>query len=272
MQEESPITKEKKNRNWIFLKKENKETPDANSFVSNNLAYSLNDEPIRSGRPAQQKLNIPQKQVAEFEYPEQYTKPPLNLLDEPVPLQISNYNEQLQERAKILVETLERFGVMSHVTGITHGPTITRFEIEPEPGIKVTRFLSHADDITLALKADRVRVEAPIPGRGKVGIEVPNLVREQVLLRELLESPAINKHRGRLRLPLGKDIAGEVKVVYLTQMPHLLIAGATGSGKTVFVKALLASLLFQYTPDELRLVLIDPKMVEFSIFMIFPLI
>lgn len=266
MQEESPITKEKKNRNWIFLKKENKEKPDANSFVSNNLAYSLNDEPIRSGRPAQQKLNIPQKQVAEFEYPEQYTKPPLNLLDEPVPLQISNYNEQLQERAKILVETLERFGVMSHVTGITHGPTITRFEIEPEPGIKVTRFLSHADDITLALKADRVRVEAPIPGRGKVGIEVPNLVREQVLLRELLESPAINKHRGRLRLPLGKDIAGEVKVVDLTQMPHLLIAGATGSGKTVFVKALLASLLFQYTPDELRLVLIDPKMVEFSIF------
>ncbi|HOV32623.1 MAG TPA: DNA translocase FtsK [Candidatus Hydrogenedens sp.] len=259
-------TEEKKNKNWIFPKKEKKETPDANSFINNNLAYSLDGEPIRSGQPAQQELNIPQKRVAESEYPEQYTKPQLSLLDKPVPLQTSNYDEQLWERAKILVETLKRFGVMSRVTGITRGPTITRFELEPEPGIKVTRFLSHADDITLALKADRVRVEAPIPGKGKVGVEVPNLVREQVLLRELLESPVMNKHRGRLRLPLGKDIAGEVKVVDLTQMPHLLIAGATGSGKTVFVKALLASLLFQYTPDELRLVLIDPKMVEFSIF------
>ncbi len=268
LQEESTNAKEKKSRNWIFLKRENKETPGTNVSTNNNLVYPVNGEPIRSGRPTQRKSDIPQPQnpPEEFEYPEQYTKPPLSLLDEPVPLQNSHYNDQLQERAKILVETLERFGVMSRVTGITRGPTITRFELEPEPGIKVTRFLSHADDITLSLKADRVRVEAPIPGRGKVGIEVPNLVREQVLLRELLESPAINKHCGRLRLPLGKDIAGDVKVVDLTQMPHLLIAGATGSGKTVFVKALLASLLFQYTPDELRLVLIDPKMVEFSIF------
>ncbi len=245
-----------------FSKKEIKEIPKLNSA----LTYLPDGEPIRSGRPSQHKSENISLSMSVREYPNQYTKPPLTLLDEPIPYEIPNYNEQLQERAEILIKTLERFGVKARVTGITHGPTITRYELEPEPGIKVTRFLSHADDITLALKADRVRVEAPIPGKGKVGIEVPNPVREQVLLRELLESFALMKHRGRLRLPLGKDITGEVKVVDLTQMPHLLIAGATGSGKTVFVKALLASLLFQYTPDELRLVLIDPKMVEFSIF------
>ncbi|MGC9054449.1 MAG: DNA translocase FtsK, partial [Candidatus Hydrogenedens sp.] len=254
--------KEKKGGFWNFSKKENKELPKNNPTLS----YISSEEPVRSGHPSQHKSNNIQMITTKPDYPEQYTKPPLTLLDEPVPFEIPNYNEQLQERAEILIRTLERFGVKARVTGITHGPTITRYELEPEPGIKVTRFLSHADDITLALKADRVRVEAPIPGRGKVGIEVPNPVREQVLLRELLESYSLMKHRGRLRLPLGKDITGEVKVVDLTQMPHLLIAGATGSGKTVFVKALLASLLFQYTPDELRLVLIDPKMVEFSIF------
>lgn len=257
--EEMQDIKERRSRLWGFSKKE----PPQNSSVTTPFSE---EGPIRSGRPSHRKIeNIPPSQK-EVEYPEHYTKPPLSLLDEPVPFEIPNYNAQLQERAEILIKTLERFGVKARVTGITHGPTITRYELEPEPGIKVTRFLSHADDITLALKADRVRVEAPIPGRGKVGIEVPNPVREQVLLRELLESPALMKHRGRLRLPLGKDITGEVKVVDLTQMPHLLIAGATGSGKTVFVKALLASLLFQYSPDELRLVLIDPKMVEFSIF------
>lgn len=254
--------KEKKSRFWNLSRKENKESPKNTSSIS----FISSEEPIRSGRPSQYKTDNIQPAITAPDYPSQYTKPPLTLLDEPVPFEIPNYNEQLQERAEILIKTLERFGVKARVTGITHGPTITRYELEPEPGIKVTRFLSHADDITLALKADRVRVEAPIPGRGKVGIEVPNPVREQVLLRELLESYALTKHRGRLRLPLGKDITGEVKVVDLTQMPHLLIAGATGSGKTVFVKALLASLLFQYTPDELRLVLIDPKMVEFSIF------
>lgn len=250
---------EKKNRLWSFSKKET-------AKPTSTISTFQDGEPIRSGRPSQHRIENFQTPRLEVEYPEQYTKPPLTLLDEPVPYEIPNYNEQIQERAEILIKTLERFGVKARVTGITHGPTITRYELEPEPGIKVTRFLSHADDITLALKADRVRVEAPIPGKGKVGIEVPNPIREQVLLRELLESSALMKHRGRLRLPLGKDITGEVKVVDLTQMPHLLIAGATGSGKTVFVKALLASLLFQYTPDELRLVLIDPKMVEFSIF------
>ncbi|HOK09666.1 MAG TPA: DNA translocase FtsK [Candidatus Hydrogenedens sp.] len=224
------------------------------------------NEPIRPVRPSEPKKEVSPSKAPQKDYPKKYTKPPLSLLDEPIPLQIPDYNDQIQERARKLIDTLERFGVKARVTGITRGPTITRFELEPEPGVRVTLFSSHADDITLSLKADRVRVEAPIPGKGKVGIEVPNLVREQVLLRELLESPAIHKHQGRLKLPLGKDIAGEVKVVDLTQMPHLLIAGATGSGKTVFVKALLASLLFQYTPEELRLVLIDPKMVEFSIF------
>ncbi|HRI88557.1 MAG TPA: DNA translocase FtsK, partial [Candidatus Hydrogenedentes bacterium] len=142
----------------------------------------------------------------------------------------------------------------------------TCIELEPAPGIKVSRFLSLADDIALALKAHRVRVEAPIPGKGRVGIEVPNKFREPVVIRELLETRQFNKSKCVLPLTLGKDIAGEVMVADMTSMPHLLVAGATGAGKTVCVKTLLASMLCSKTPEELQLMLIDPKMVELSIF------
>jgi len=202
----------------------------------------------------------------DYQYPKHYTRPPLDILDEPEECVISDLTEQLRATSLLLEETLLTFGIEARVTDVTRGPTITRFELEPAPGIKVARFQALADDIALALKAHRIRVEAPIPGKGRVGIEAPNLDRDPVLIRELIESPAFRRGKGQLNLVLGKDIAGEVKIADLATMPHLLVAGATGAGKTVCVKALLASLLFQHTPDDLQLILIDPKMVELSIF------
>jgi DNA segregation ATPase FtsK/SpoIIIE-like protein len=201
-----------------------------------------------------------------YEYPRHYTRPPMDLLDEPEERVVVNLAETLRSTSVLLEDTLQTFGIEARVTDVTRGPTITRFELEPAPGIKVARFLALADDIALALKAHRIRVEAPIPGKGRVGIEAPNTERDQVLIRELLESQGFKRGKGKLNLVLGKDITGEVKIADLATMPHLLVAGATGAGKTVCVTALLASLLFKHSPDDLQLILIDPKMVELSIF------
>lgn len=219
------------------------------------------------------KVRRPRRKIIEheelppdYEYPRYYTRPPLDLFDEPEEPVLTNLTEQLRETSILLEDTLLTFGIEARVTDVTRGPTITRYELEPAPGIKVARFLALADDIALALKAHRIRVEAPIPGKGRVGIEAPNVERDQVLVRELLEAPQFQRGKGKLNLVLGKDIAGDVKIADLATMPHLLVAGATGAGKTVCVKALLASLLYKHTPDDLQLILIDPKMVELSIF------
>ncbi len=203
---------------------------------------------------------------ADYVYPKRYTRPRVDLLTKPNKPQITDLGDQLRATSALLEDTLQTFGIEARVTDVTRGPTITRFEIQPAPGVKVSRFHSLADDIALALKAHRVRVVAPIPGKGRVGIEVPNKHREPVVLRELIESQMFRRAPCRLPLTLGKDIAGDSVVTGLAEMPHLLVAGATGAGKTVCVKALLASLLFSRTPDELQLMLIDPKMVELSIF------
>lgn len=212
------------------------------------------------------KTQVLEELPEDYEYPKRYTKPSMEMLEETENSVIPNLAEQLRGTSRLLEETLETFGIEARVTDVTRGPTITRFELEPAPGIKVSRFLSLADDIALALKAHRIRVEAPIPGKGRVGIEAPNRHRDSVTLRELLESKSFKRAKGALPLALGKDIAGDPQVADLATMPHLLVAGATGAGKTVCVKALLASLLFNYTPDELHMMLIDPKMVELSIF------
>ncbi len=202
----------------------------------------------------------------DYEYPEQYTGPSIELFHPAERRIIPNLREKMGKMALLLEETLHTFNLEAKVTDITRGPTVTRFELEPAPGMKVSRFLGLRDDIALALKAKGVRIEAPIPGKGRVGIEISNEERDPVVIRELLEHPVFNKPSNGLELALGKDITGEVCIAELTRMPHLLVAGATGAGKTVCIKALLASLLFHHSPDELQLMLIDPKMVELSIF------
>jgi S-DNA-T family DNA segregation ATPase FtsK/SpoIIIE len=166
-------------------------------------------------------------------------------------------------KAHELERTLNEFGIEARVTGITRGPVITRYELQPAPGVKLSRIVNLSDNIALSLSANGVRIEAPIPGRSAVGIEIPNDDREIVTLGDILEDAPIY---GELPLILGKDISGKVIVSDLAEMPHLLIAGATGSGKSVCVNSIIASLLFKKTPDEARFLLIDPKMVELKIY------
>lgn len=217
-------------------------------------------------RPVRRKTAETDELPDDYVYPKRYTLPPLEMFHPPECRVIPNLTEKLRRTSMLLEETLRTFGIEARVTDVTRGPTITRFELEPAPGIKVSRFQALTDDIALALEATGVRVEAPIPGKARVGIEASNEERDPVVIRELLEHRDFTKGKGKLNLALGKGISGGVCIADLTRMPHLLVAGATGAGKTVCVKSLLASLLLQHTPDELQLMLIDPKMVELSIF------
>ena len=248
---------------------EDEEEPLAEQPDEDEAAPTLRVAPAQPTTPVmpQRKSAVLDELPPDYVYPRRYTAPSLNLLKyAPPTIVASDLTEKLRRMSVQLEQTLETFGVQARVTDVVRGPTITRFELEPAPGIKVSRFLSLVDDLALALKAHGVRVEAPIPGKGRVGIELPNTEREPVVLRELLESTRFGHDNASLSLALGKDIAGQVIVTDLTRMPHLLVAGATGSGKTVCVKSILASMLFAKTPDELQLMLIDPKMVELSIF------
>ncbi len=197
-----------------------------------------------------------------------YKFPPISLLSmpqEPVSQGRKALQEQ-QERSQLLVDTLRSFGIEATVVGVSRGPALTRYELKPASGVKVSRITGLADDIALNMAAMGVRIEAPIPGKAAVGIEVPNLEVSTVTLREVLESEDFFNHPSRLAFALGKDIAGKPIVADLARMPHVLIAGATGSGKSVCINSLVASILFKATPEEVRLIMIDPKVVELSVY------
>ena len=172
--------------------------------------------------------------------------------------------EELQNNSKKLIETLNSFGVNANITNICRGPSVTRYELQPAPGVKISKITNLADDIALNLAANGVRIEAPIPGKAAVGIEVPNKVVSMVSMRELIDSDKFRDAQSKLTAVLGRDISGDIVVTDLAKMPHLLIAGTTGSGKSVCVNSLLISILYKATPDEVKILLIDPKMVEFS--------
>lgn len=191
-----------------------------------------------------------------------YQLPSLDLLDSPGPPESRQIKEDLEACARILEETLEDFGIQAKVTDIERGPVITRYELEPAPGVKLNRIVALNDDIALAMKAQSVRIIAPIPGKGRVGVEVPNTQSSFVCLKEVLASTVYQKASSPLTLALGKDISGVPIVADLDDMPHLLIAGTTGSGKTVCVNSLILSLLFKKSPADLKFLMIDPKMVE----------
>lgn len=193
-----------------------------------------------------------------------YQLPPLTILARSYRLKNMRLNKDINENIKILEETLESFGVKAKVTQVSRGPAITRYEIQPPSGVKVSRIVGLADDIALSMAAPDVRIEAPIPGKAAVGIEVPNKEISMVQLRELLEAQEFSQSASKITIALGKDIAGNPVVADLAKMPHLLIAGATGSGKSVCLNTLIVSILFKATPDEVKILMIDPKMVELA--------
>ncbi|WP_419937966.1 DNA translocase FtsK 4TM domain-containing protein [Candidatus Palauibacter sp.] len=192
--------------------------------------------------------------------------PPIHLFDAPSGQGSGLGVRDLDRLGEVLIEKLATFRVAGEIGGWTTGPVVTQFEVVPAPGVKVGQISARADDIALALKAPSVRIVAPIPGKGAVGVEVPNPASEMVLVREILESPSYRRGRQMLPLALGRDLSGKPTCADLTRMPHLLIAGQTGSGKSVCINALITSLVGRYTPAELRLLMVDPKMVELSVY------
>lgn len=219
--------------------------------------------------PEPQKQPLPKKPQSRVEAPqfsEQGVLPPLSLLDEPSPPQ-GNYTEEVLENlSRQVEERLKDFGVEVQVVAVYPGPVITRFELQPAPGVKVSRISGLAKDLARALSVLSVRVVEVIPGKPVVGLEIPNENREIVRLSEVLQSAAYAESRASLPLALGKDISGQPIVVDLAKMPHLLVAGTTGAGKSVAINAMILSLLYKTTPQKVRLILIDPKMLELSIY------
>ncbi|MCX5707053.1 MAG: DNA translocase FtsK 4TM domain-containing protein [Candidatus Omnitrophica bacterium] len=191
-----------------------------------------------------------------------YHLPSLDLLDSPPPPEARQIKEDLEANARILEDTLEDFGIQAKVTDIERGPVITRYELEPAAGVKLNRIVNLSDDIALVMKAQSVRILAPIPGKARVGVEVPNTQSSFVYLKEVLASGEFQNFKAALSLSLGKDLTGQPIIADLDDMPHLLIAGTTGSGKTVCVNSLILSLLYKNSPNDLKFIMIDPKMVE----------
>lgn len=196
----------------------------------------------------------------------QYQLPSLDLLAPPEKTGAATAKTELVQMGRLLEQTLANFGIEAKVTHIDCGPVITRYELQPAPGIKVSRIVNLADDLALALAAEDIRIEAPIPGKAAVGIEVPNKKQELVKVSEVVATPEFHEPRLKLPLALGKGVAGDTQVVDLSGMPHLLIAGATGSGKSVCINTIIISLLYRLRPDQLRILMVDPKRVELALY------
>lgn len=196
--------------------------------------------------------------------------PPIELLTPSPPRNVDAGRRELDEMGAKLKEALGTFRVEAEITGRTTGPVVTQFEVEPAPGVKVRQIANLADDLALAMRAASIRIVAPIPGRGAVGVEVPNPSAEIVAFRELVESREYQSARAALPIALGKDLEGKPAVADLAKMPHLLIAGATGSGKSVCVNTIITSLAYRHTPRTLRFLMVDPKMVELSVYNVLP--
>ncbi len=209
-----------------------------------------------------------QHEISQKEPPEKkpYQYPPLKLLKRGDGRSQGDSDAHLRKTAQKLQETLHNFGVNVTITNVSCGPTVTRYELQPEMGVKVSKIVGLSDDIKLNLATPDIRIEAPIPGKAAVGIEVPNKENSPVMLRDLLQSDEFKNAKSKLSFAAGKDIAGKPVVADIAKMPHLLIAGATGSGKSVCINTLIISIIYKATPDEVRLIMIDPKVVELSVY------
>ncbi len=224
---------------------------------------TANDTGKDAGRAAMEEL----RKEAKRKQPERpYQFPPLSLLKKVGGGSGKDAVRELKNTAAKLQQTLATFGVKVTITDISQGPAVTRYELQPEQGVKVSKILNLADDIKLNLAATDIRIEAPIPGKAAIGIEVPNKENTMVGLRELLESREFKEFPSKLAFAVGKDIAGKVVVSDIAKMPHMLIAGSTGSGKSVCINTLIMSILYKAKPDEVKLILVDPKVVELSVY------
>ena len=223
---------------------------------------------LRGNRLDGTPLVVPKKDVHESpkNLQPEYIYPPIDLLNRSNATQDPNMNAKIQAGSAKLLSTLESFGVQAKLTHVTHGPAITRYELQPAPGVKVSRIVNLVDDIALNMASDGVRIEAPIPGKPAVGIEIPNDRIEMVSLRDVLESPEMTREKSPTAVALGKGISGAPVVADMAKMPHVLIAGATGSGKSVCINTIINSIIYRASPREVRLILIDPKVVELSVY------
>ncbi len=195
-----------------------------------------------------------------------YRFPPVTMLEQSKEPDQADVTEELQTNGRMLVEALKSFGVQTKIVDICRGPTVTRYELQPAPGVKISKITNLADDIAMNLAATGVRIEAPIPGKAAVGVEVPNRRTSAVRMRDLIESNPFQTAKSRLTVALGRDIAGDVTVADLAKMPHLLIAGTTGSGKSVCINSMIISMLYKSSPEEVRFLMIDPKVVELGVY------
>ena len=256
------------------VKVEKKETRDKEQGTGERIEREAGKEQERPrinimSKPSPKSKPCPAKAVkVEPRVVGDYKLPSIELLNTPTHESGNIFGENLEESARILEDTLRDFGIESKVIDISKGPVITRYELQPAPGVKVNRITSLNDDIALTMKATTVRIVAPIPGKSCVGIEVPNADTSMVFLKEILESSEYQKMAAssKLAMALGKDISGRAVVTDLGDMPHLLIAGTTGSGKTVCVNSLIMSMIYNATPEELKFLMVDPKMVELAIY------
>ena len=263
----------------------NSELQDVNPLQNFNLddseVYTRNstvDSENNSSKKNSKKLSHEDKEVVskEIEHSingvgeiakKDYLFPSMDLLNINSKLKLKNEDKKdLIENANKLEETLSNFGVEAKVVQVTKGPSVTRFELQPSPGVKVSKIVNLQDDIALGLAANGVRMEAPIPGKAAIGIEVPNKKQSPVFLREVLDSKEFTNTNKNLAFALGKDITGKCIVGDLSKMPHMLIAGATGSGKSVCINSLIISLLYKYSPEQVKLLMVDPKVVELSVY------
>lgn len=263
----------------------NSELEDVNPLQNFNLddteVYDRNsmvNSEINNSKKNSKKLSHEVKEIVskEIEYSinevdeiikKEYVFPSMDLLNINSKLKLKNEDKKdLIENANKLEETLSNFGVEAKVVQVTKGPSVTRFELQPSPGVKVSKIVNLQDDIALGLAANGVRMEAPIPGKAAIGIEVPNKKQSPVFLREVLDSKEFTNTNKNLAFALGKDITGKCIVGDLSKMPHMLIAGATGSGKSVCINSLIISLLYKYSPEQVKLLMVDPKVVELSVY------
>lgn len=206
-------------------------------------------------------------EILEPVLPPEYVLPPLHLLREPkAPSGDAQTGDELRQNAQRLVDTLQSFGVQTRIVDISRGPAVTRYELQPNAGVKISKITNLADDIALNLAASGVRIEAPIPNKAAVGIEIPNKNVSPVTLREVVDSPAFEDAKSKITIALGRDVSGVIKTADITKMPHMLIAGATGSGKSVCINSIIMSILYKAKPDEVKLMLVDPKVVELGVY------